>query len=422
MGTAVMLISILVMLVIGVPIGVALALGMCFLLMVDPVTKLTFIAQGMYSGVASFTLLCLPFFILCGSVMESGGISKRIVNAVSSLIGEVTGSLGTVAVLSCMFFGAISGSAPATTAAIGAIMIPQMIRNGYDKYYATALHVVAGGLGVLVPPSFTMVVYGSTNNVSVGDLFKAGILPSVIVGAILILFNYIVSKKNGWKGSAPRGSISEILKTWWDAKWALFMPIIILGGIYGGVFSATEAAVIATVYGIFVGLFIYKELTLVTVWKHFRDNIAFLGGMLFVFAPAGALGSIFAYQGIPNAVVNFFMGITTNINLILVFILILLFIAGMFIQTTPMIVIFSPMLLEIVSAYGMSPIQFGVVMTMALCIAFVTPPVAVNLFVGASMTGLDMGKIVRRALIFIGALFIALILVTYVRPISLCLL
>jgi len=307
MGTTVLFIVMFVLLLLGVPIGIALALSMVALLWVEPVTSLTFVAQSLYSGLDSFTLLALPFFMIAGSIMDTGGISKRLVKVANSFVGNVTGGLGIVTIIACMFFGAISGSAPATVAAIGAIMIPQMIRNGYDKYYATGLIAVAGGLGVIVPPSYPMVIYGVTNNVSIGDLFIAGIGPSIVVGIILIIFNYIYSKKNGYKGSGEKFNFSNTLKCIWDAKLALLMPVIILGGIYGGIFTATEAAVVSTVYGIIIGKFFYKELTWKNIWIMYKENVPFLGGMMFTFAPAAAMGSIFAYLGVPEKVNTFFL-------------------------------------------------------------------------------------------------------------------
>ncbi len=411
--------SMFAMLLIGVPIGVALAGAMVLLLFVEPVTSMTFVTQAMYTGVGNFTLLALPFFIISGSIMETGGISKRLVNVANSILGGMTGGLGMVTILACMFFGAISGSSPATVAAIGAIMVPQMVRAGYDKYYATALIAVAGGLGVIVPPSYPLVVYGITNNVSISDLFMAGWGPAILVGALLMIVNYLFSKKHGYKGTGQKFSVKRFLKELWDAKMAMLMPIIILGGIYSGVFTATEAAVVATIYGIVVGKFIYRELSFKQVWQMYKDNIPFLAGMMFVFAPAASLGAVFSMMGVTQAIQAFFLGFGNNIFIIMLPIFVLLFIVGMFVQTTPAIVIFSPILLPVVQSMGMDPIQFGLVMDLSLAIAFVTPPVAANLFVATSMTGLDMLAIVRKALPFIIMLCISMFVVAYVPGVSL---
>ena len=419
MGTVVLFIVMFVLLIIGVPIGIALALSMIALLWVEPVTRIAFVAQSLYSGLDSFTLLALPFFMIAGSIMDTGGISKRLVNVANSFVGNITGGLGIVTIIACMFFGAISGSAPATVAAIGAIMIPQMIRNGYDKYYATGLVAVAGGLGVIVPLSYPMVIYGVTNNVSIGDLFLAGVGPAFVVGIILIIFNYFNCKKRGYKGSGNNFVFSNTLKAIWDAKLALFMPVIILGGIYGGIFTATEAAVVSTVYGIIIGKFFYKELSWEKIWNMYKENIPFLGGMMFTFAPAAAMGSIFAYLDVPEKVNRFFLNISTNVYIVLLLIFALLLVVGMFVQTTPAIVILSPILLSVVRELGVDPVHFGMIMTLGLAIAFVTPPVAANLFVAMSMTGLSMVKIVRLATPFIIGLCIALVIVGFVPQISL---
>lgn len=414
--------TMLIMLLIGVPIGIALAGSMVCLLLYEPVTTMTFITQAMYTGVGNFTLLALPFFMIAGSIMDTGGISKRLVAVANVIMGDMTGGLGMVTILACMFFGAISGSAPATVSAIGGIMIPQMIRAGYDKYYATGLCAVAGGLGVIVPPSYPLVVFGVTNNCSISDLFLAGWGPAILVGVFLMLVNYAYSKKHHYLGTGEKFSIKRLARELWDAKLAFFMPGIILGGIYSGAFTATEAAVVAVVYGIIVGKFVYRELSFRALWKMYKDNIPILGGMMFVFAPAAGLGAVFAMMGVTKAIQAGFLAVSSNFFVIMLLIFILLFFVGMFVQTTPAIVIFSPILLPIVAAFGMDPIQFGLVMTLSLAIAFVTPPVAANLFVATSMTGLGMIPIVKRALPFIAALFLAMVIVGFVPGVSMGLL
>ena len=418
MAYAVFFGTMLITLLIGVPIGVCLAASMVALLFVEPVTSLTFITQGMYTGVGSFTLLALPFFIICGSIMESSGISKRLVRVANSLVGNFTGGLGMVCIVACMLFGAISGSAMATVAAIGVIMVPEMIKAGYDKYYATALIAVSGGLGVIVPPSYPLVVYGTTNNVSISDLFMAGWGPSILVGGLLMIVNYVYAKKRGYEGTGIKFSFVTFLKELWGAKWAILMPVIILGGIYSGIFTATESGVVATVYGIVVGLFVYKELKFKKLVRMYIDNVPSIAGMMFVFAPAASLGAVFSMLGVTKAIQSFFLGISTNLYVIMFLMMILLFIVGMFVQTTPAIVVFSPILLPIAQAVGVDPIQFGLVMDLSLAIAFVPPPVAANLFVASSMTGLDMVRIARHAVAFIAVLIVSMLLVSYFPFIS----
>lgn len=326
-----------------------------------------------------------------------------------------------VTVIACMFFGAVSGSAPATVAAIGAIMIPMMVQEGYNKYYATALACVAGGLGVIVPPSYPLVLYGVTCNQSVGDLFIAGLLPSCVVGGILIVINYFYCKKHQLKGE-NRFSIKNAAHAWWDAKWALVMPVIILGGIYSGFFTATEAAVVAVVYGIVVGFFIYKELRLIRCWEIFRDNAAFIAGTMFIMCPAKATGSVFAYLNINEIISNFLFSISDNYYVVMLMIFIIMFFVGMFIQTTPAIIILAPTLLAVVSQVGCNPVHFGIILDLALAIAFVTPPVAMNLFVGSSLTGISIDKITKAEMPLLLGLIIAFFVVAFVPAISLVLL
>lgn len=417
MDIAVLFGSMGILMLIGVPIGLCLIVPCLLLLLVNPITTAEYLVQTLYQGASSFTMIAIPFFMISGTIMDVGGLSKRLVRAANSMVGKVTGSLGLVAILSCMFFGAVSGSAVATVAAIGTIMIPEMVRAGYNKYYATALVACAGGLGIIVPPSYPMVIYSVTNNTSIGDMFIAGIGPALLVGAILMIINYFYSKKHGYKGTVDF-SVKEVLSSFWDAKWALLMPVIILGGIYGGIFTATEAAVVASVYGLLVGAFIYKAFTFKSFWKMFSDTMILSGGMMLTVAPATALGSIFAYMRITRSISSFFMSISTNMYVIMGIIYIILFIIGMFVQTTPAVVIFSPVLLSVASQVGVSPLHFGMVMIVALAIAFVTPPVAANLFVASSMTGIGIDRIVRYSIPFLIGLVISLIIVGYVPAIS----
>ena len=397
---------------IGVPIGICLIFPCFLMLLVNPVTSASFLAQSFYTGVASSSMIALPFFMICGNIMDKGGISKRLVNAANNCIGGITGSLGMVTILACMFFGAVSGSAVATVAAIGAIMLPEMVRNGYDKYYATGMCAVAGGLGIIVPPSYPMVVYGITNNESIGDLFIAGLAPAVLVGALLMFVNYLYCKKHGIKGN-NKFHLKTALKGFWDAKWALLMPVIILGGIYSGIMTATESAVVATVYGIIIGRFVYKEVTFRQLLDEFRSTATFSGGMMWTVAPATAIGLIFAYLGVNKAIAAFFLGISSNMYIVMFLIVCILFIIGMFMQTTPAIVIFSPVLLGVAEAVGVNSLQFGQVMNLALAVGFCTPPVCANVFVAQSMTGMPMDKIVKPAIPFIAVLILALLAVAF---------
>jgi C4-dicarboxylate transporter DctM subunit len=410
------------LLFIGVPVGISLGLGMMAVALGFHTTNLTFLAQSMYSGFESLPLTAIPCFMLAGAVMETGGLSKRLVNVADKMLGNTTGGLGTVTVVACLFFGAISGSGPATVAAIGGIMIPYMVKAGYDKTYATGLAAVAGGLGVIMPPSIPMVVYGVATNTSIGDLFLAGIVPAFIVAAFLIVPNVFLSKKAGYKGNGIKFSWKELFKATWDAKWALLMPLIILGGIYGGIFTPTEAAVIATFYGIIVGIFVYKELSWKALWKMLVNNTSFVGGIMLTFAPAAAMGAVLSLLQVPQGITAFLFGISSNKIVVLLIVNVFLIFVGMVMDTTSANIIFSPILLMALKPYGINPVHFGLIMTINLAIGFVTPPVAGNLFVASGMTGIPLDKIVRKAFPFIVAMFLALMIITYVPDTSIGLL
>lgn len=422
MAVAVLAIVAVVLLAIGVPVGISMGFGMLALVIGGfNVTSFSFIAQQMYSGFESLPLVAIPCFMLAGSLMETGGLSKRLVNCANAIVGHTTGGLGTALVIACMFFGAISGSGPATTAAMGGILIPYMVKAGYDRTYATGLAAVAGGLGIIVPPSIPLVVYGVATNTSIGNLFLAGLGPALVVGGLLIIVNYIISKRNGYLGQG-KFSIKVLVRALWDAKWALFMPVIILGGIYGGVFTPTEAAVVACIYSILVGLFIYKEMKVKDIWTIFYKNTTFVGGIMLTFAPAAALGGVLALMGVPTMLSDFLFSLTDSKTVVLIIVLIFLVFVGMVMDTTSANIIFSPILLQALKPFGVDPIHFGLVMTVMLALGFVTPPVASNLFVASGMTGIPMEKITKKALPLIAAMFVAAVIITFIPKISLAIL
>jgi C4-dicarboxylate transporter DctM subunit len=419
MGTVVMFIVMFLLFLLGVPIGISMMLSLIALLAINPVTNMSFMVQALYSGLNNAALVSLPFFILSGTIMEKTGISDKICKFANSLVGNVTGGLGVVAIIACMFFGAITGSAPATVVAIGSIMIPQMVRNGYDKYYATALMATAGSLGIIVPPSSPMVVYACANDVSIGTLFMGGFGPALVVGAILILINYVYSKKNGHLGSGEKFNLKRTLIGMWDAKWALIMPVIILGGIYSGFFTATEAAVVAVVYGIIIGLFVYRRIRFKDIYEMYSDNMAFMGGLFLTFAPSMAMGVIFSYLKIPQGILSIFNSITTSYFVVMLIMIGILFIVGMFVSVTPIMCVLAPILLPVAVQYGITPVHFGVVMTLVVGIAFITPPVALNLYASSSMTGLPLDRIAAKNMPFLIGLTIAAIIVAFFPEITL---
>ena len=419
MEIAVLLIVLAVLLVLGVPVGISIAMGLVSVVFLFDTTTLAFLGQNLYSGLNSITLTAIPCFMLAGAIMEGGGLSKRLVEAANALVGNTYGALGSVTIVSCLFFGAISGSGPATVAAIGSIMIPYMVQNGYDRTYATALVAVAGGLGVIMPPSIPLIIYGSATNTSVGDLFLAGIGPAFLVAALLLVANNIMARKLGYAGNGIPFSMKRFLKAVWDGKWALIMPVIILGSIYGGVCTPTEAAVIAVMYGLLVGIFVYKEITFKKIVDLLSYNSSFVGGFMLTFAPAAALGGVLAMLQVPSGLQSAMLSVSSN-KAVLLFIMTLMFIViGMFVDTSAANLIFSPIMYAVMVPLGVNPVHLGLLITINLAIGFVTPPMAGNLFVASGMTKIPMEKIVSKAWPFIIACFISLLMVTYIPQISL---
>jgi C4-dicarboxylate transporter DctM subunit len=411
----------LVLMLIGVPVGISFCMGMIVGALLLGVSNIQYVAQGMYNGFNNLPVIAIPCFILAGLVMETGGLSKRLVNIANQLVGNTTGGLGAVTILACLFFGAVSGSAPATVAAIGGIMIPSMVKHHYKKDYSTGLVACAGGLGVIVPPSIPFVIYGFSTDTSIGDLFLAGVIPAFVIAACLLIVSYFMSKKAGYTGTGQPFNLKEFLKALWDGIWALFMPIIILGGIYGGVFTPTEAAVVAVVYGLFVSMIIYKELSFRGLFQLVDKFVSFNGGIVLTFAPAIALGAIFALLGIPKAITSGLVAISSNKVVALLLINGFLLVVGMLLDAITSIIILAPMLLAALQPYGIDPVHFGIIMTLNLAVGFVTPPVAANLYVASGMTGIPIERIAKVAFPFIMALLISLLFITYIPELSLLL-
>ena len=404
---------------IGVPVGVSLGLGILVLIAVNPITSITYVAQQLYSGLDSLPILAIPCFMLSGAVMQVGGISKRLIRAANSLIGNFYGGLGLVTIVACLFFGAISGSASATVVAIGSIMIPEMVKGGYPKIYATGLIAVAGGLGSIIPPSIPMIIYGTSTSSSIGDMFLAGFFPGILIGIFLGVINWLLSKKNGYISKGNKFSIRNTASAIWDAKFALAMPIIILGGIYGGIFTPTEAAIVSVVYGIIVSLFIHKEIKIKELIKLTDSNTTFVGGIMMTFAPAAALGGVFSLLQVQKGLTDLVASINPSQFIVLLIVNVILLIIGMLLDSTSAIVIFAPLIVAILKPFNMSPIHIGIIMIVNLCVGYVTPPMALNLFVASGLTKQRMDQIAKAAIPFALFMIMALLLITYIPQISL---
>lgn len=414
MSAVVLFGSFLVLLMLSVPIGYAIGISSLVGIYYFSDIPLEIIAQKSITGVDSFPLLAIPFFMLAGNLMSSGGIAKRLVNFFDSLIGHVTGGLGIVTVIVCMFFAAISGSAVATVSAVGAFMIPEMVEHGYDKKISAALTAAAGTIGVIIPPSIPFVIYGVTSGTSITDLFTAGFLPGVMMGIALILVCWMVSKKNGYKGRGKRSSLKEIGKSFRDAVWAILSPVIILGGIYSGIFTPTEAAVVSVVYSFIVGVFVYKELDLKGGYKAFKDAVVVNGATTFMVGFSSVFAAFLTMAQIPNMIAEGITSITDNKFLILLIINLFLLVVGMFVDNIPATIILTPILLPICTAVGMDAVTFGIMLTMNLAIGFCSPPYGINLFVASSISKVSIEDLTRNIIKPLIGLLIVLLLITYV--------
>ena len=404
--------SFLLILASGTAIGIALCMSSALVFVTIMDIPLIVIPQRMFTAIDSFSFLTIPFFMMAGAFMSAGGVTKRLVDFSLSLVGALTGGLALVVSVAAMFFAALSGSTAATTAAIGSTMIDEMERRGYAKDFAAAVVACSGIVGIVIPPSITMVVYGAVANASIADMFMGGFAPGIIMGCSMMFVSWIISKKRGYTGTGTF-AVKSVGKSFVECFWALLMPVIILGGIYGGIFTPTEAAAVAAVYGIFVGLFIYKELK----WSDFPSVMlsAALSTTMIMFVIGGAsvFGWILANARVPQALAVMFTSIADTPVMFLMLVNVLLLIIGCLVNASAAVVILTPIFLPILASMGIDPVFFGVLMIVNLSIGAITPPVGVDLFVVSSITNLPIDKVVRQVVPYLGILLIDLVLFTY---------
>ena len=409
------------LLILRVPVAASMGLA-AFAGIVQMGYKISVFPTVFYAAIAKYTMLAIPFFILAGVIMDHAGISKRLINLANACVGHRRGGLAVVTVIVACFFAAISGSGPATVAAIGGVLIPAMSKQGYDKNFATALVASSGGIGMIIPPSIPFVVYGVLTGTSVSDLFIAGVIPGVTIGLALMAVAYVISKKEGYPRMSGLPTFKHVVKTFAGSIWALFVPIIILGGIYGGIFTPTESAVVATVYALFVGKFIYKELNYEVTMTAFKDAVLVIGATLFMVGLATSFASYLAMERIPIRIGGFILGYAHSKFLVLLFMNIIFLIIGCFVDNISSTIILTPIFLPIVKQLGMDPIQFGMMISIALAIGFSTPPYGCNLFISATISKQSVGAIAKRLVPFILAMIVCLQLFTYIPWFSLALL
>ena len=423
------------LLLLGAPITIALGGAALATFLAVGKNPIAFV-QIAFTSVGSFPLMALPAFVLAGALMEAAGISRRLVDIAETLAGPITGGLGAATVLACLFFGAISGSGPATTAAVGMLMIPAMTKRNYDRAYASAVTASSGGLGIIIPPSIPMVIfgiaaiglmpppdavekYGQFSTVSIPKLFVAGVIPGVIMAGSLLLMNYLISKKNGYVGLTEKWSGRDIVVALRKGFWSILAPVIILGGIYTGLFTPTESAIVAIFYTLFVGIFLHRELKLEALLHSLRTTTWITGRVLLILFTATVFGRLLVEQRIPAIIADSMLGMTDNLYLIWAMVIGFLLFVGMFMETLAAIMILVPVLLPVMYTFGIDPTHVGIVVICALSVGFQTPPLGENIFVASGIGGSSIEAIVSRIHPFVMVSTAAVFVIAFFPQLSL---
>lgn len=390
-----------------------------FLIFGDAPLSLESFTKAIMSGFSSFTLVAIPLFTFAGDIMGKGGISKRLINVAKLSLGNRTGGLGIVSIVACMIFAAISGTGSATVAAIGLIMIPEMLEAGYDRAYSASLVATAGTIGTIIPPSICMVVYAIAAGCSVTAMFTAGFPVGILVGAVLCIYCALSCRKRGYKPVYVKYTAKDWIKTIVEAIPSFLVPVIILGGIYGGIFTPTEAAAAGCVLGVIISVFVYKEVKLSDIpYMAFR-SVIISAPVMFIIGVSTGFGRVLAITQMPSMIAEGILGITSNSVLLLILINLLLLLVGTFMETNAAIIILTPILLPIVTALGINPIHFGMIMILNLAIGFITPPLGANLFMASEISRVKFETLAKTIWPWIGAMIVVLIIITYIPQISL---
>ncbi|BFL45243.1 TRAP transporter large permease [Lactonifactor longoviformis] len=409
--------SFFVLLLLNVPIGLSLGVSSILTLLYENL-PVSMVSSNLYSSTSKFVLLAIPFFILGGNIMEKSGISQRLIDFCRTLVGHKKSGMAMVCVIVACFFAAISGSGPATVAALGMIIIPAMTRVGYNKASSTALMSTAGAIGIIIPPSITFVIYGSITGNSVGSLFASGIVPGILMGVMLVIAMVWVSRKEELK-LLPKATGKEKWAAFKDAFWGLLMPVIILGGIYGGIFTPTEAAAVSAVYGLIVGLFIYKSITFKDIKRLLADSVSQTAVVMFIVGTASLFAWVLTVTGLAASASNMLIQVSGgNKYIFLLIINVILLIAGCFIDANSASYILVPILYPVAISLGIDGVHLGCIMVMNMAIGLITPPVGVNLYVGCGIANVSLKEISKAVLPFVAASIIALLLTTYIPVLS----
>jgi tripartite ATP-independent transporter DctM subunit len=400
-------------------VSVAVSIGLASILGIQASNAHMLISvKEMFNAINKFPLAAIPFFILAGNIMETGGISRRLVEFAKSIVGGMQGGLPMTCVLTCMIFAAVSGSSVATTFAIGTVLIPALIKHGYPVTYAAALQATSAELGVIIPPSIPMILYGVSAEVSIGELFIAGFGPGLLIGGALMVFVFIYCKFKGWGKNDGDGRLS-FGKATWQAGWALMMPVIILGGIYGGVFTPTEASAVAVFYALAVGMLIYREIQFKDLMVILHKSVMSSAVIMFIIANAGLFAFLITRAGVPDAIGHWLQEVLKSPAYFLLGVNAALFLIGMFIETSAAIIVLAPILAPVAMHFGIDPVHFGLVMVVNLALGMITPPFGVNLFAACTVARISLDRIIKELIPFVLVVLACLMVITYVPVISL---
>ncbi|AWI77883.1 MAG: C4-dicarboxylate ABC transporter permease [Betaproteobacteria bacterium HGW-Betaproteobacteria-13] len=414
-----MIVSMLVFFGLTVPIAVSIGLGAMAGVSAANLPSLV-VAQQLYAALDKYPLVAIPFFILAGNLMEAGGISERMVEFAKSLVGGVQGGLAMACVVTCMIFAAVAGSSVATTFAVGAILIPAMVRHGYPAPFAASLQATAAELGVIIPPSIPMILFAVSTDTSTGELFIAGVVPGILIAGALMAYVWLYARRNGLGLEDGEGRLA-LWPAFKRAWLALLMPAIILGGIYGGIFTPTEASVVAVVYAVVVGMLIYRRISFSTLSATLHRSVVSTATIMFIIANAGVFGFLLNRAGVPDALGQWLAQVFSDKVSFLLGVNAALFVIGMFIETSASIVVLAPLLLPVAVAFGIDPVHFGIIMVINLALGMITPPFGVNLFAAGSIARVPLERLIRPLLPFVGTVVACLLLITYVPQLSLAL-
>jgi len=418
MTIAFLFISLFGLMLIGVPVAVSLGASTVLTMLLFTDLDVAAMPQLIFDGINKFALMAIPMFILAGNLLSKGGSARRIIDFAKSMVGHLPGGLPMSAIFACVIFAAVSGSSPATVVAIGSIMFAAIKEAGYPKEYAVGGITTAGSLGILIPPSVVMIVYGVTAEVSIAQLFMAGVVPGLMLGGMMIAQTYFGAKRLGFKATTPE-PWSERIKKFFRAFWALLIVVVVIGGIYGGIFTPTEAAAASAIYALIISLFVYKDIKFKDLWDICLESAITTAMIFFIIANAVVFAYLLTSENIPQTIADSILAANIGKIGFLIIVNVLLFIMGQFMEPSSVVMIMVPLLLPIATALGVDPVHFGILLIVNMEIGMITPPVGLNLFVASGLTGMNLKDVIVSCLPWTLTLFVGLVLVTYIPEISL---